>query len=795
MPTDWNKKLALLLSDPPDKAFDVIHRAFRNDKWPEPVAPDQFADWYATSADRPCLSTLKKATDAHVAWAQRPELTHPISAARSSMPAVDLDKARASVEGVVRELETRFVDNPKARFLWIWRYLADELVRRDPSVGQVWYRFPAEAAVPDHTVWSHMTLNAAIGSVQPSPAFLVFDASSDGAFASDVTRLTEIASASSLVSWLAWQSMLAIVEELGPDAIVHPSLRYQPIVDQWLSEQGVTWQGASAQSSRKTATLPGRFVALVPADRVEELGQACVKRWQDAWRSVAGALRKHLEGLGWAVSGDTAWDAIWTRQIDAYWDLAYTGVAWTKDSTGAASLLAKPEMDAYEKWARQRTDFTGEEDPGVGAYYGLWYAAAHAAAASRRQTCMHVQAQEPGDKCSLCLEREALHGDLKARQNSASSSEKARAFWRDLSRDTKRGAGLLRAGDKLCAVCSMKRMAQSLPEEAQATLGLNVRYTGIGETLRAGGTSAPKQVALLLINADQLTKVLRGGKDLKGGVSLRTIMDSAVPEVALRSKPQWKDLLDFMTPAGPARQAALAEALGDYFGASVPEIVEAANGMVLYSRGDEALVLLPVARAVEVAKQLRERYRQPYVECKASKRLTIHPGPAATLSAVIMIARSDDSMRVVLREARQLLERIAKDRFERDALVLSMSDIERGHKVFGCKWDELDSSVDPVVRALREEPRFTSVSRNLAIVSCALVNRDLDKASPDARLGLVRSILSKQGASNKDRCVDDDALARGLVALIDKNKAAELGDDDTHALDGIDLACHLAGGQ
>ncbi|MEZ5584380.1 MAG: type III-B CRISPR-associated protein Cas10/Cmr2 [Candidatus Competibacteraceae bacterium] len=68
-----------------------------------------------------------------------------------------------------------------------------------------------------------------------------------------------------LLSDLIWHAMLPIVKRYGPDCIVYPDLRGNPLVDVWLNGENPQALPEYARNpSTFAAMLPNVFVALVP---------------------------------------------------------------------------------------------------------------------------------------------------------------------------------------------------------------------------------------------------------------------------------------------------------------------------------------------------------------------------------------------------------------------------------------------------------------------------------------------------------------------------------------------------
>jgi len=778
MPIDWNKKLALLLAEPPDKGLDFIHSAIAKAAIERAAGEggEASVEWFLSASDRPPLPVWQKDGDPRVSWSSAPEVAHPLVGARQALNAFDAESAKTQAVKVVEDAIKPFKGDPKKTFLWIWRCMSDALAAKAPALGAEWHRVPADGACPDSTIWQHLTISGAIAGAGEKPAFLAIDCSSVSVGSLLATDLSELWNSAKLSSWLVFQAMLPIIEELGPDAILFPSVKRQPVVDAWLREQGVAVPESGIEGF---ASLPLRFIALVPAGRASELGKAAAARLREGVRAVAEQVREELVKRGWAKAKDDTWREIWNRQIENYGSVQYTSLAWAKDSTGAASILTKTQMDAFEKWARQRSEAAGMDEPGAGAFFGLWLDASWSAAEARTHTLVLGEQVEPGDKCTLCGEREVLHGKIAAKSKLGGPTQQVRAGWEEVVADKTVNGGRLRKGEMLCAVCALHRTLDLVPNGGLAQVT-------VPETAKAN------DLALVLINGDLVSRIIRGGKELKGAATLRDVMHSSMPEQLLRGRPQWKELLDVAAPCGPSRAIAVSEALTDFGVISAAEVVAAHSATVVYTRADELLVAVPQRKALALVRALRDRMRTAFVQLHNGKdqpaRLANHFGPNSSLSAVVLLSAEQEKLAGLLPDARRLLQRVAKDRMDRDAVVFAIAGEVGVERVFGSKIDDINDELEVVSGALRTLGR-DSVLRSLLGYEQVLATKDLDRGAADARVSIVRAVIAGCRACS---CVDDVAVAKAVVSLIDRNVVAAI-DPDASALDGVFVAHRLAG--
>ncbi|MGB9606344.1 MAG: type III-B CRISPR-associated protein Cas10/Cmr2, partial [Bryobacteraceae bacterium] len=161
----------------------------------------------------------------------------------------------------------------------------------------MWKLLPADTRVPDHTIWDHLDLVSAFAGVfaagkDAQPALLTFSIGPVQSFIQAARKVEDMWAGSHLLARMAWEAAKPLCEELGPDAIIFPRLRGIALVDLWLrDEMGLPetlfehcpWRGKAPDANPLfAAALPNRFVAIVPADRVEEIAARCrdrVRQW------------------------------------------------------------------------------------------------------------------------------------------------------------------------------------------------------------------------------------------------------------------------------------------------------------------------------------------------------------------------------------------------------------------------------------------------------------------------------------------------------------------------------------
>ncbi|MBK1700192.1 type III-B CRISPR-associated protein Cas10/Cmr2 [Thiococcus pfennigii] len=462
--------------------------------WPALVA----ADAEAVGLDMPpTLPPLMPGATAGL-FARQPLLRHPLSGATADLSSrVRMDAPAAYLDALTQAADSlQTAQDDRARFLTLWR----GHWWRQPVLGAglepgLLDLLPPDPRAPLPSVWQHASLTAAFAGCAGDPALFTFTIASPQDFVATSRRTQDFWMGSFLLSWLSWAAMRAVAERCGPDALIYPDLKDQPLVDLWLQERHVPLP-RPAEAALKIANFPNRFTALVPWNGADRLGPAaqeairasfqdiasrCLNALKQALRSREAGIPELAAGLG-TVGGDT-WNRIWHRQVEQLADTL--GVYWTALRWDRAPGQSDPRQKAAATLEEQARLFgrlplggdpLGGDRPDGGeaardllaesptVNLGMLYAPVSKLSARTLDTRKHLrnftnpEHGEPGEKCSLCGTRQALHPD------GAVGIEALRRFWerlKQLSVDTPKFKlqGRVRGGERLCAVCFTRRLA------------------------------------------------------------------------------------------------------------------------------------------------------------------------------------------------------------------------------------------------------------------------------------------------------------------------------------------------
>jgi CRISPR-associated protein Cmr2 len=477
--TDWTLKIIALLHDPPGKilgladhqrrAFELVERIIgeqefrqRFGKAASELTRRDFeatqegelikeADRIASAIDRAAFPDQTRLESAE--FVRNAQIRHPFSG--RTLP---LERAQDSVAQDILDFASGQAD-PRKKYLALWRTLP--LLSAD-SVTRL---LPPDTRIVDHTLWAHLDVTSGLVSALPEVAMLQMSVGPVQTFIFEARRTQDLWMGSYLLSYLAWTGIKVIAEKYGPDAMLYPSLRGHPWVDRWLQEELGLLPSAVFTGDITIAATPNKFVALVPAQEVNDLAGAVAQAIRGTWQEIAEAVRQDFPG----GPRTGVWMDIWKRQVEREdWpEIYWSAVLWPDVKSyplqqGAQEALSRVEaclgqqplrrqrLDLYERSWRQGTN--------VGTFYDALYELLTSALDARKHSRDFLPAEEDGEKCTVSPSLSAL------RIAEKQSREQVRRYWREVAEQLKRqGRAHELAADgreRLSAMAAVKRFAQ-----------------------------------------------------------------------------------------------------------------------------------------------------------------------------------------------------------------------------------------------------------------------------------------------------------------------------------------------
>ena len=490
----FERKLAAWLSRPWYDAFIPTNEVSKwRDRWRSEAyallgfKPDELLTKLDDQVDTD--ERFPKVDDFGANFSASPEFRHPLSGMEetpakgwhgSGSPLEDL---HATCISALKTVAGHLPNDHRKAFLWLWRK-APSLAKEAElgcatRLGAFWDLAPAYANFPFSTIWQRQAAVASLASAGSTPAFFSFRLGGVQEFIGKSRTTEDYWSGSYLVSFLTWQAARVIAEEIGPDAVLFPSLRGQPLVDLWLSETlGEVAVGIPSRRDLEVGNFPNGLLAIVPfktEKEAREFAGKVVLKFEESWNTISFEVRELLaSGIretcpAWRTTPN--WNEIWRRQT-------------------------KPESIFEIFWTL--TPRKTEES------YAGWYSRASRQMESRKTLRDFRSTVESGTKCHQTGTGAALHTpDSKALDNE-------RDFWETLSKLPKPLKFRFRKSERLSAVSIVRRLA-ARTETLKSLLGnrsfpstASIAATPILKTL----IEKPKP-ELLKAFSDSLQKLLK----------------------------------------------------------------------------------------------------------------------------------------------------------------------------------------------------------------------------------------------------------------------------------------------
>lgn len=374
--TLWKRKLAAWLHDPAEKALvlmrdtDESGRRIGHEDGSIAVLRDALgirkadfdkrADYLAAGADRPNWPEEKNGIRpawANVRFAEKPVLIHPLAGEDIRLAKLDDIQAahvrNASLDHFLELIEKSADGTPDYMLthLAFWRF-GPEPKLAAPEIGELWRLLPADTRTPDHSIWAHLDVVSALAGAmaegdEPAPLMMSFGPVQG--FIAQARSTSDLWAGSHLLSSLVWEGLKIVCERLGPDAVIFPSMRGVAAVDRWLLQTAraagkndawlkrfeaidADWlKSATDANPLFAATLPNKFMALVPKRRASALAEEVTKAVRFATQTWATQAAERVFGAI-ARSGEDVgahWHTQIAEQLRGFPEVHWSATPWS----------------------------------------------------------------------------------------------------------------------------------------------------------------------------------------------------------------------------------------------------------------------------------------------------------------------------------------------------------------------------------------------------------------------------------------------------------------------------------
>lgn len=695
----WERKFIAYMHDPFDKVFEIPGHGERSARLIEKYGlqrPNEHfwkkADSVAAGFERGQVPSYSPDPDKNgaVDFLKNPVITHPTSEAAQIeilMPGAGTKSLDDINERLLEFIEKQIGMKPGqggysdrfkgredefavARFLYTHLVLRFDLAEGNVGgLGGFWHRIPADSRFPDHSIWQHNSLCSAIyssielaGDVE-GVGIMAFSITPVQEFIAKARKLRDYWTGSVLLSWLAFEGLRWVMENLGADHMLYPSLVDQPLVNEYLEKKWKTTAKSFLNESRDIASLPNKFVFLVPMEMnrsiAAEIKNHISRAWKQLYEKACVFCTSQLtDDLPDTEKGFIK--EIFERQNSDFWvfNWAACRLVVGQDQGEIENLLPetayRKQFDLIKKFNKIIEDNQGYDNSGRGVLYSVSHSLVQTALAASKVRKKITRFPETGEKCHLCGEFEVLHHRKYAEGRPADQyKENINFFWNNmklkLDGDKKNNLGYnLNENEKLCSICFTKRMAYKVIEEDKDHI-LNTVFKDkksfpsttdlalINYFEREGIPEHDRKIKSQLIheqsdekteNRDRYFTILLMDGDNMGklvnGETLASTWESVMhPEIVERLKnpgfekkyrSNWLEIFEKHRErlVTPSIHAAISESLGDFSLYGVGDIVRKHRGTLIYAGGDDVCAFLPVETSLRAAHEIQRYYTSSY---------------------------------------------------------------------------------------------------------------------------------------------------------------------------------------
>lgn len=382
-------------------------------------------------------------------------------------------------------------EKAKGIYLFLWRFL--------PDIFPWIEKHPADSRSPNHSIYDHLVQTSAITTCienNDKPSFLLFTITPVQSFIATARKTSDLGAGSYFLSYLIYKAIEVIMEEFGPDNIIFPNLRGQPLVDKWLYEKyfkNVTeenkkdenneldkyvftkwkeeWDKLSSQDGNdfiaqklSIANFPNRFLAIIPYSKAKEIAQKCkdnlkniieelISEYLDNNSSseTKSEIKKEIEKVKQNI----------INHITSYLKSYYVIVPFYQNDPNNIDIIIDEFKNLNGKNYLLETiniikTYPYYKKANIGSVYSLLVELTEKFLVSRKMLKdFTIIPEQKGEKCHLCGEYDILDID-----------------WSKLS------LYYVNSTERLCGVCLFKRL---LPDILKEKYKINAKYPSTSE--------------------------------------------------------------------------------------------------------------------------------------------------------------------------------------------------------------------------------------------------------------------------------------------------------------------------
>jgi len=678
-PTYWKRKISAYLHDSPQKVLDIITHEASAKRFEQifGLHPDEQArkeaDFAASAADRlpwPVSKQCRSDFDLRANPCKHPLSGKPLHIDETQntdwKAEEDAERTMPILEG-----ESNSPEQDRLAFLAIWRFWQNWVSDRSPQIGF----YPAETRLPDHTIWNHLAVTSAMQGCYGGskadwdaqakqekkpppdhPALLVFSIGPVQDFIAAARTTRDLWSGSYLLSHLCATALAKIARDFGPDHVVFPNLKGQPLIDFMLREEwkqcrsskdsnfweAFDYQTEEGKNALLTPSLPNRFLALIPAKMTrhpwasaeayaEDLEKAVRERLKEIGASVADAL----DGADQELFNRDRFDRQVETLLETHWLIqpfhetpektAEAAQALPEDlekefqpTAGLKAILdmvaTMPDEHRDKRYFQNGDTRRAELNQTAAAWSALYALAGWQLDGVKALRAFNAHSGGTWAK-GRAQNKDSLTGKeaacLIAPDNENDCERIRKTYFPEAPQKSIKpneflgAATLIKRFWHLTDLCVDREFHPgnfSMPNTHSIA---DHRPWDRNAEEDDGSEESAKYFAVLTLDGDEMGKWVSGAK-------LPVIRNLLSPEAAeYFSKPDHdkSGFLDKRRPLSPSFHLQFSEMLGNFALHCARRIVEHFDGRLIYAGGDDVLAMLPADTAIECATALRAAFR------------------------------------------------------------------------------------------------------------------------------------------------------------------------------------------
>jgi CRISPR-associated protein Cmr2 len=339
----------------------------------------KLADYITSASDRAALGSLTNSINYNQ---EGLEITHLLSAAKQKLKIRDHQQLLNKRKEYLDDKEERLFNTipahlrgdiqddlkkTKELFWWLWRCLPEAAVKELGSDSLL--LMPAETRLPDASIWSHLSLTAAMAGALAGydlttediaknwsakkplshPYLVSFTFSPIQELIKASRKMRDFWAGSWILHYLSATVCWKLAQQYGADSFIYPSLYQQPLIDHWLLQDYPEFKDWIKQPSDRallTAGFPNVLILILPKDKVAAAMQTAKNTLLEEWEHISNLVFEELQKRHWMPQLTTE-SPTWKTWLKSQWQTYWVAIPIGKDGESlTSSEMYKQDEDS-----------------------------------------------------------------------------------------------------------------------------------------------------------------------------------------------------------------------------------------------------------------------------------------------------------------------------------------------------------------------------------------------------------------------------------------------------------------